>query len=573
MTGLIIGPLLRHVSDTTATVWVETDGPCDVEVLGRHAHTFHVAGHHYALVVIRDLTPRSTTEYDVRLDGVRCWPAPASAMPPSTIRTLAALDSTAHLGGGPALSDEDEPLRIVFGSCRTAAPHEPPWSLDLALDERGRGVDALYAHARRMITQDPTEWPHLMVFLGDQVYADDSSPKARERIAARRADRPPDERLPPELVDDFEEYTWLYQESWSSPWERWLLSVVPSVMIFDDHEMIDDWNISSTWVTDIRSERWWQEHVVGGLISYWIYQHLGNLHPDEIEAEGMLVALADADDGIELLREWAMRSEEFTPVPGGYRFSFWRDLGRVRLVMVDSRNGRVLTPGARAMVDDDEWDWIVDRCTADVDHLIIGTSLPAFTPGGIHDLQRWNEALVDRTAGTTRSRVARAGEWLRRAADAEDWPAFSRSFDALVDLLATLGKAERADAPASICVISGDIHFSYHSEVRFPGMAMGARVHQLVCSPIRNALTPPEKLGMRLVMSRPAGWIGRALRRTAGLTRSPVRWRIDHGPVWANTLGVLTLRGRHADVVVEQAKPDDEGQPVLASVLRATLTG
>ena len=32
-----------------------------------------------------------------------------------------------------------------------------------------------------------------------------------------------------------------------------------------------------------------------------------------------------------------------------------RDLGPVRLVVVDSRNGRVLTPGERQMVDDDEW--------------------------------------------------------------------------------------------------------------------------------------------------------------------------------------------------------------------------
>ena len=56
----------------------------------------------------------------------------------------------------------------------------------------------------------------------------------------------------------FREFCWLCEESWSSEVERWFLSVVPSVMIFDDHDMIDDWNISLSWVADIRREEWWE---------------------------------------------------------------------------------------------------------------------------------------------------------------------------------------------------------------------------------------------------------------------------------------------------------------------------
>ena len=37
MAGLVLGPLLRYVGRTEATIWVETDGPCEVEVLGRKA--------------------------------------------------------------------------------------------------------------------------------------------------------------------------------------------------------------------------------------------------------------------------------------------------------------------------------------------------------------------------------------------------------------------------------------------------------------------------------------------------------------------------------------------------------
>ena len=34
MARLVLGPLLRYTGSTQATVWVETDGPCEVGVLG-----------------------------------------------------------------------------------------------------------------------------------------------------------------------------------------------------------------------------------------------------------------------------------------------------------------------------------------------------------------------------------------------------------------------------------------------------------------------------------------------------------------------------------------------------------
>ena len=90
---------------------------------------------------------------------------------------------------------------------------------------------------------------------------------------------------PGEEVADFEEYTRLYREAWTDPDIRWLLSTVPSVMIFDDHDVIDDWNISWEWVEDARSQRWWNGRITGAFMSYWIYQHLGNLAPPELAEE------------------------------------------------------------------------------------------------------------------------------------------------------------------------------------------------------------------------------------------------------------------------------------------------
>ncbi len=55
-------------------------------------------------------------------------------------------------------------------------------------------------------------------------------------------------------MQTFDEYTKLYEESWRDPEIRWLFSTVPSVMMFDDHEIIDDWNSSASWRADMQRE-------------------------------------------------------------------------------------------------------------------------------------------------------------------------------------------------------------------------------------------------------------------------------------------------------------------------------
>ena len=107
---LVLGPMLRYVSETEATIWVETDRECQVEILGRQAPTFEVAGHHYGLVVIDGLAPGSVHEYQVTLNGKARWPLPGSDFPPSVLRTQPAASSVG----------QDRPVRLAFGSCRVA---------------------------------------------------------------------------------------------------------------------------------------------------------------------------------------------------------------------------------------------------------------------------------------------------------------------------------------------------------------------------------------------------------------------------------------------------------------------
>ena len=171
-------------------------------------------------------------------------------------------------------------MRLVFGSCRVGDPQPThlgdPWPDDV----KALGIDALWTYSKQL-QRGELEWPDAVLLLGDQVYADEVSPGTVELIERRRGTA--DE--PGKQIADFEEYTQLYRESWSEPDIRWLLSTVPTTMIFDDHDVHDDWNISWRWIEEMRAKPWWEARITAAFMAYWIYQHLGNLSPPELDAE------------------------------------------------------------------------------------------------------------------------------------------------------------------------------------------------------------------------------------------------------------------------------------------------
>jgi hypothetical protein len=533
MATLTLGPLLRYVGETEAVIWVETNEPCDVSVLDATESTFSVGGHHYALVVVDGLKPGGTYEYEVALDGERRWPEPDSELPPSAICTL----------GG------DGALHINFGSCRVSLPHHAPFTLPKDEDSNAREFDALHTLTKEMLRRPREEWPQALVLLGDQVYADEVSLETLAFIRKRRDTRQP----PGEEVADFEEYTRLYQESWSDPTIRWLFSTVSCSMVVDDHDVNDDWNISQAWVEDMRKTDWWAERECAGIASYWLYQFIGNLSPERLRESELLAKVRAAEDGWEVLRAFAAndRGER-----DGARWSYCRDLNSTRLIVIDSRCGRVLEEGRRSMLDEQEWKWLEQHLEGDYDHLLIGTSDPFLLAPGLHHLERWGEQIC---GGAWGKRAAEAGEKLRRALDFDHWAAFGESYERLAKLLENAGAGRYGRPPASITVLSGDVHHAYLAEVAFKRSAgVESAVWQAVCSPFRNALDDKERRVIEAGASRPGRLVGRALARLAGVESDPIRWRLVEGPFYDNQVASLVIEGRSATLRLHRTIGDPE---------------
>ena len=540
--GLVLGPLVRYVDHDSATVWVETaqSATVTVSIGDRHwsARTFTVHGHHFALVEVTGLEPGTISPYAVSLGPENggsgsgdsgpqrtVWPpSPGDLdLPPSVISTL----------------KPDKPPRIAFGSCRTSVSHDRKGN-------RKHGVDSMRAYALAMagVTDpgEPLPWPDLVVFLGDQVYADETTAEMQEFISSRRdIEEPPGKEL-----KDFEEYAHLYALAWSDPANRWLLSTLPSTMIFDDHDVRDDWNTSHAWREQMERTEWWHGRIVAGLASYWVYQHLGNLSAAEREKDEIWrhVLAHEDDDELDLTDVLDAFAERVDQQPDSYRWSYGRELNGSRLVVVDSRAARVLTEDRRQMLDDGELAWLDGQLTGDVEHLFVGTSLPFLLPPGLQHLESFGEALAGGAWGSVGQRI---GERLRQTVDLEHWGAFQESFRRVAEMVVQVAAGERGTPPRTVTFLSGDVHHSYVSQVtrlhRRDRRRLHSRIVQVVCSPIRNPLPYWMRFLTAALAYGIAGVVGALAARSTHVPPAPFTWKNLRGPWFDNNLATAEVTG------------------------------
>ncbi|MDF3044400.1 MAG: glycoside hydrolase family 13 domain protein [Ornithinibacter sp.] len=508
--ALVLGPMLRYVDETSATVWVRTATAATVSVerSGRawHAPTFAVHGHHFALVTLTDLEPGSDDVYAVQVDGVPVWPTPG--MPASRIRTL----------------EPGREPRFAFGTCRTTGAHDSEGN-------GAHGIDALRTLAVELQDDPEAEWPDLLLLLGDQVYADTTPhPELEEFMAARRDLSEP----PGEEIKDLDEYAELYRLAWSDDVIR---SGLASYWV---HQHIG--NLSPA---QLAEEEVWRS----------VAAHAASGHSDELDLTDRLDTLA------------ARADEE----PATYRWSYTRSLGDCTLVVLDSRAARELRPDGRSILDAVEMSWLDETLRGDVRHLLIGTSLPFLLPPGLHDFEAMNEVMAEGAYGRP---ISRAAERLRRSIDLEHWAAFNEGFDEVFEMVMEVARGERGAAPDTVTFLSGDVHNSYLAEVTDPEhLGARSRVVQAVCSPIRNPMPRGIRVVMSLFARSLARPMRLLASRSSRVPDPPYRWTVTDGPWFDNNIAICRAGAEALEIewftgVVE----DDHSRPRLEQVYAARIT-
>lgn len=70
----------------------------------------------------------------------------------------------------------------------------------------------------------------------------------------------------------------------ATPYLRRAFANTPTFMIFDDHEVTDDWNMNKQWATDVYSKTLGKNIVRNGLLAYTLFQAWGN-DPESFERD------------------------------------------------------------------------------------------------------------------------------------------------------------------------------------------------------------------------------------------------------------------------------------------------
>ncbi len=485
MPQLRVGPLVRAMSSESVVIWTEWTHPCEAILQATPSdqsnkqvaspqtvcsRTITIGNRHYTLLRLDGLQPSSWYDYDVacKTDGEeQAIPAATGALK-HCFRTL----DPPEAGNA---------LRLAYGSCRKPSTLEP---------------DALNAFGSWLMDrfdERETAWPHLLLLIGDQIYSDDFTGRRGRRkgtspLTINAQSEPPGRTG----AQTFAEFASLYEQAWAGDdGIRQVLAVIPTCMIFDDHEITNSWNTSPDWRASALRHGL-EPMLVDGLVAYWVYQGWGNPGAQS-EANNALAALMQeatqrGEDALERLRATVRKAvyEEIAPrwhydiptMPPIFVMDVRADRPAI-LRDTDDADAPTRIMTRRQMSELEEW--IKNHDTSTV---LLVSSVPVLLPPliGLAEYAmgiRPFHGTFFRPVGHLLTRIQQR---VTRHMSFDHWPVFVATWRELVKLLSH----RRHD----IVVLSGDVHFSYAAEAHrglFHSKKL-ASLFQLVASPFANAL-------------------------------------------------------------------------------------
>ncbi|CAN7379392.1 alkaline phosphatase D family protein [Massilia sp. LjRoot122] len=321
-----------------------------------------------------------------------------------------------------------------------------------------------------------------------------------------------------------------------------LLAHVQSLMIFDDHDITDDWNLSAKWETTVYEHPFARRIVGNALIAYMLCQGWGN-RPDVFVTAlvelGGLAATAAADDRLDAPVQDALIRRLLS-------FRQWDFVVRTKptIIVLDTRTRRWRNrrrPGHPSGLMDWESLTELQHELLDETAAVIVSPTPMFGVKLIEVVQR-----VATFAG------------LALTVDAENWMAHRGAASSMLNIF------RHTRTPGNYVVLSGDVHYSFAYDVEVRDSERPQHIWQITSSGIKNEfprrlLDWLDRLNRWLYSPRsPLNWFTQ--RRDLALTPYLPDWRQQGERVW-NGAGIgqvwLDAQGRPVRIMQHNA----DGRP------------
>ncbi len=274
----------------------------------------------------------------------------------------------------------------------------------------------------------------------------------------------------------------LIQFAASTPHIRRVLANMSVYMIFDDHDITDDWNISADWMENVWSAPLGRHSVANGLTAYWAFQGWGNA-PDSFSAP----FLAVINSRLQGLNYKTTPYENWISAMWTYANWHYTIPSTPITLVLDTRTQRfypdtkqrMITPFLTSrtngpnLINKDAWDQLESSLNEsgwqEGEPLILLSATPLY---GVDLIETFLKKIV--------LPVSKNIPKLQEAMDLEWWKFNSRGFHEFHTRIAKWN-------PSECVILSGDAHmaFALKSEVEFFPHDKRT-IHQYTSSPIKN---------------------------------------------------------------------------------------